>query len=103
MDDDFITIAIEPRHDKTLAEIQYKINNKNLNTEQARKYFVSFSENLDLFEEHFNLMLIGLIEEYTCSSAWSSNSLIGNRIKLDYCLEVISSEYGLNLTPHCFS
>ena len=67
IDADYIHWEIVPRHDKSLAEIQYKINNKNLTHDQAAKYLDKFSKNLDEFEEHFHEKIISLIEKYTKS------------------------------------
>lgn len=61
---DFVHWVIIPRYDKSLAEMQYKINNKNLNHTQAAKYLQLFNKNLDEFEEQLNEKLSQLIEHY---------------------------------------
>ncbi|MFW2373149.1 MAG: hypothetical protein ACN4GM_08510 [Gammaproteobacteria bacterium] len=64
IDADFIHWVLIPRHDKLLAEIQYKINNKILSQDQAQKYLAMFDKNLDQFEEHLNETLSSLIEQF---------------------------------------
>ncbi len=64
IDADYVHWEVVPRYDKSKAEIQYKINNKNLNHEQAAKYLAKFSKHLDDFEENFHGKLVQLIEGY---------------------------------------
>jgi len=66
-DADFIHWQIIPRHDKSLAEIEYKINNKTITHNQAAIYLDKFSRNLDEFEDFFHETLVELIEEFTKS------------------------------------
>jgi len=65
IDADFVHWQIIPRHDKSLAEIEYTINNKTITRNQAAIYLDKFSRNLDDFEEFFHEILIELIAEYT--------------------------------------
>ena len=67
VDADFVYWQIIPRHDKSLAEMEYKINNKTITRNQAAIYLDKISRNLDEFEEFFHEILIELIEEYTNS------------------------------------
>ncbi|TQV81538.1 hypothetical protein [Aliikangiella coralliicola] len=64
LDSDFIIWDIVPRYDKSKAEIQYKVNDKNLTYEKASKYLEVFEKNIDDFEEHFNERLMQLIEDF---------------------------------------
>jgi hypothetical protein len=64
-DADFIHWQIVPRHDKSLAEIEYKINDKTMTPKQAARYLDKFSRDLVEFEEFFHEILVELIEEFT--------------------------------------
>lgn len=64
IDSDFITWLIEPRLDKALEEILFKVENKKLSHEQADKYLNVFEKNLDAFEGHLHDKLSHLIDEY---------------------------------------
>lgn len=46
----FIDWQVVPRYDKSLAEIDYAINNKALNRDQASRYLQHFDEEIDDFE-----------------------------------------------------
>lgn len=61
---DFVHWLIVPRHDKEQIETEYSVNNKKLTHEQADRYLSVFEKSLDEFEEHFNDVMIVLIEEY---------------------------------------
>jgi len=61
---DFVHWKIVPRHDKTLKEIQYSVNNKNLTADKTAKYLEIFEKNLDEFEEHLHDKIANLIDEY---------------------------------------
>jgi len=63
-DTEFIVWTIVPRHDKTLPEIEYRINNKKLNHEKAVKYLNIFSKNLDEFEANLQDKLALYIDDY---------------------------------------
>lgn len=64
LDSDFVRCVIIPRYDKTLAETEYKTNNKRLTHDKAEKYLRVFSKNLDEFEEHLQDKLSVLIDQY---------------------------------------
>ncbi|MCK4743947.1 MAG: hypothetical protein KAT25_09025 [Sulfuriflexus sp.] len=55
---------IVPRRDKSLSEMQYKVANKNLSKNQAKKYFELFGEDINEFESLLDDKLIALIEQY---------------------------------------
>ena len=64
MDTEFVVWNIVPRHDKTLSEIEYRINNKKLSHDKAAKYLNVFNKNLDEFEENLQDKLALYIDEY---------------------------------------
>lgn len=64
IDSDFVHWVLVPRSDKSLAEMQYQINNKNLTHDKAARYLEKFKKNLDEFEEHLHVKLAHLIDEY---------------------------------------
>jgi len=64
IDADFVYWILIPRHDKSLPEMQYKINNKILTHDKAAKYLAMFSKDLDEFEAHLNETLSSLIEQF---------------------------------------
>jgi len=47
-----------------LAEMQYKIGDKNLTHDKAEKYLKIFEKDLDLFEEHLHEELAHLVDQY---------------------------------------
>ena len=55
---------VVPRRDKSLSETQYKMANKNVTPEQAKKYFKLLGEDIDVFESLLEDQLILLIEHY---------------------------------------
>jgi len=61
---EFVILNIMPRHDKTLPEIEYKINNKKLSHDKAVKYLNVFDKNLDEFEACLQDKLAIHIDEY---------------------------------------
>lgn len=61
---DFIRWVITPRFDKTLAETEYKTNNKRLTHDKAEKYLMIFGQELDDFEEHLQDKLSEMIDTY---------------------------------------
>ncbi|MFT5314070.1 MAG: hypothetical protein ACI8Z9_002569 [Paraglaciecola sp.] len=61
---DFVRWVITPRYDKSLAETEYKTNNKRLTHEMAEKYLRVFGKNLDEFEAHLQDKLAALIDQY---------------------------------------
>lgn len=64
IDSDFIHWEIIPRHDKSLPEMQYKINNKKLSSDKAEKYLTLFDKSLHEFEDHLNTKLSLIIDQY---------------------------------------
>ena len=64
IDADFVHWDISPRNDKSLAEMEYKLNNKKLSQQKATRYLHLFNKNLDEFEEHFHQKLVRIIEQY---------------------------------------
>lgn len=64
LDNDFINWEIIPRYDKTLPERQYKINNKLLSQEMAKRYLAMFDRQIDVFEDHLDEKLGELINQY---------------------------------------
>ncbi|MEH6711226.1 MAG: hypothetical protein V7733_08405 [Paraglaciecola polaris] len=61
---DFVRWRIVPRYDKSLAETEYKTNNKRLDHLKAMQYLGVFGQELDEFEEHFQDELARLIDLY---------------------------------------
>ncbi len=61
---DFLHWGIVPRYDKSLPEMQYVINYKNLSKEQAEKFFALFGVNLGEFEDTLHKKLALLIDQY---------------------------------------
>jgi len=60
----FVNWVIEPRYDKSLPEIQYKINGRELLPDMVERYLAVFDRNLDEFEDSFNEKLTELIEHF---------------------------------------
>jgi hypothetical protein len=64
IDSDFVHWEIVPRHNKKEAEMQYKVNNKNLSHDKAANYLELFKKDLDEFEEHLHEKLSYLVDHY---------------------------------------
>lgn len=64
IDSDFIHWDIIPRYDKSLPEMQYKINNKNLSHDKAEKYLMLFGKTLHEFENHLNTKISLIINKF---------------------------------------
>lgn len=64
VDADFIHWEIMPRHDKSLAEMQYQVGNKKLSHDKAEKYLAVFDKELDEFEGHLHKKFAELIDQY---------------------------------------
>jgi len=64
IDADFVIWKLLPRHDKTLPEMEYAINNKGLDHIKAEKYLSVFDKSLDTFEEHLHDKLAEIIDLY---------------------------------------
>ncbi len=61
---DFVQWEIVPRNDKSLPEMQYKINNKKLSHDKAEKYLLLFDQKLNDFEEQLHKNLAVFIDKY---------------------------------------
>jgi len=66
LDDSFVIWVVEPRYDKSLPEVQYKINGRELISNMAERYLAAFDRELDEFEDSFNKILTEAIEEFVC-------------------------------------
>jgi len=64
IESDVVHFQVEPRFDKSLAEIQYTIINRPITTEQAAKYMKMFNKDLDELEGHVYEKLAMLIDQY---------------------------------------
>jgi hypothetical protein len=60
----FIHWVIIPRYDKTLPEIQYQVNDRNLSDAQAAKYLILVGKNASQFTIELDEKLARLIELY---------------------------------------
>ncbi len=60
--DQFVSWEIMPRIDKSLAEIEYRINGKRLGKEQVSKYLRIFKQDLTNFEEKLEDKLAIMID-----------------------------------------
>lgn len=61
---DSIEWLFQPRYDKTLPEIQYQFNNRNLTKEMAFKFFKTKAIDIEHFEELLNERLASLIDKF---------------------------------------
>ncbi len=61
---EFALWEIMPRVDKTLPEIQYKLNEKSLDTSQASRYLKLFEQVLSSFEAELDEKLAMMIEKF---------------------------------------
>jgi hypothetical protein len=64
IDSEFINWVIIPRHDKTLPEREYQINNKLISREMTEKYLKLFDRELNHFEQNIDEKIGQLINEY---------------------------------------
>ncbi|MGB0494745.1 MAG: hypothetical protein ACPGJI_00205 [Kangiellaceae bacterium] len=60
----FAQWEITPRFDKSLPEIQYRINGKRLEHRQVSKYLQLFQSDIDIFEDNLDNKLTLLIDQY---------------------------------------
>lgn len=58
------TLQLQPRRDKTLDEMLYKLSNKRLTDEQVSRYFHTIKVSRDDFEEAVFKKIATLIEQY---------------------------------------
>lgn len=61
---DYLLWELLPRRDKSLPEMQYSVQGKTLNSQQARKYLALFEKDLDDFELAMGLQIAQLIDQY---------------------------------------
>lgn len=61
---DLVTWTLVPRYDKTMPEMEYTVDHKNLSRSQVSQYFNTLGEDLDTFEEVFNDKLTAFINLY---------------------------------------
>jgi len=64
LDSDYICWEIVPRHDKSLPEMEFKINGKKLSHDQAAKYLELFDQDLDDFELHLASNISNLVNGF---------------------------------------
>lgn len=61
---DLVTWTLVPRYDKTMPEMEYTVDHKNLSRSQVYQYFNTLGQDLDTFEEVFNDKLTAFINLY---------------------------------------
>ena len=61
---DILQCEIVPRHDKSLAEIQYKLKDRLLAQDKVAKYLSAFNRNIEEIEDQINSILVDLINQY---------------------------------------
>ncbi len=61
---EFIVWEVTPRVNKTQPEIQYRLNGKGLDTNQASRYLKLLGQDLSSFEEQLNDKLVIMIEKF---------------------------------------
>lgn len=64
LDADFMHWEVTPRTNKKLPEMQFKVSGKKLSEPQAAKYLSLFGKSLDEFEEHMEVLLADLVDEF---------------------------------------
>jgi len=64
LDYSFVSWVIEPRYDKRLPEVQYKIGGRELLPNMVERYLAVFGKTLEEFEDSFNEVLTEAIEEF---------------------------------------
>lgn len=64
IDSNFVNWMIQPRFDKSLPEIQYLINGKELKPAMVKKYLALFDREIDNFEEQYNDKLMDYIDQF---------------------------------------
>ncbi len=63
-DSQFVDWTVTPRHDKSIAELEYRVNNKILNRDQASRYLQMFDESIDEFERYIEEHLVEYIDDF---------------------------------------
>lgn len=61
---DMINWEIQPRHDKAMPELQYKINGKILTEDHASRYLLMFDKDLEDFEISIEDLLVTYIDDF---------------------------------------
>lgn len=64
VDKHFVNWKMVPRHDRSLPEFEYLVNDKGLDQDKVDRYLSLFDRNLDDFESDLNSYLITMIEQY---------------------------------------
>lgn len=64
LDSDYIHWEIVPRHDKSLPEMEFKVNGRRLSHDKAARYLEVFEQDLDEFELHLAGNISRLIGEF---------------------------------------
>ncbi len=64
LDSNYIHWEIVPRHDKSLPEMDFKVNGKKLSHDKAARYLEVFDQDLDQFELHLAGSISRLIGEF---------------------------------------
>ncbi len=62
--DSYVSYEFTPRFDKSLAEMEYSINQKRLNTEKAGQYMSLFAQTLTSFEDDIEEQITSLIDTF---------------------------------------
>ena len=60
----YVVYQFIPRYDKSLAEMEFSINNKRLSEEKASQYMSLFTQTLEGFEEDLQDQLTSLIDKF---------------------------------------
>lgn len=60
----FVLWRVQPRNDKSLPEIEYRINNKILSRDKADRYLAIMGEVIEEFEIHIHEDMSDMIEDY---------------------------------------
>lgn len=63
----FVNWAFIPRHDKSLPEFEFQIDNRKISPEMADKYLQIFFKDLDSFEDELHDHLANYITEFHAS------------------------------------
>ncbi len=64
LDSDYIHWEIAPRRDKSLPEMEFKVNGRKLSHDKAARYLEVFEQDLDEFELHLAGNISRLIGEF---------------------------------------
>ncbi|MFT6386758.1 MAG: hypothetical protein ACJAUP_000126 [Cellvibrionaceae bacterium] len=64
VDADFVHWHITPRYNKSLCEMNYSVDGKDLSHDKAEKYLQLFQKDLDEFEGHLQENLANMINLY---------------------------------------